>query len=86
MNTTTVTVRLKNVTGSEANEWRLWELHREGYKMGKIYEGIYKKTTGAVYLDRGIAYVGETCEIVTTLERRMDAPQLPEASQLRLFD
>lgn len=56
------------------NEWCLWELSREGIKVGDIIEGVYNPETGTVYLDRGIAYVGATCEIVKP--RRMDTPQL----------
>lgn len=63
-------VLIKNVTGSEFNDWCLWELSKDaGIKEGDIIEdGIYNPKTKAFDFSRGgvdcVAWVGETCEIL----------------------
>ncbi len=65
-----VTIRIKNVTGSESNEWLLLELSRAGIKRGNEVTGRYNPISGSVQFSLGtadcVAWVGETCEIIDT--------------------
>ena len=65
-----VTIRIKNVTGSESNEWLLLELSRPGIKRGVEVRGQYNPISGSVQFSNGtadcVAWVGETCEIIDT--------------------
>lgn len=64
------TVRIKNVTGSESNEWLLLELSRAGIKRGDEVRGQYNSISGSVQFSNGtaecVAWIGETCEIIKT--------------------
>ena len=62
-------VIIKNVTGSSANEWLLWELRKEaGVKAGDIVEGRFNPKNKAVDFSTGtndcVAWLGQTCEEV----------------------
>lgn len=63
-------VRIKNVTGSVANEWLLWELKKEAkVKEGDIIEnGNYNPINKSVDFSIGtiecVAWLGQTCEEV----------------------
>ena len=65
-----VTIRIKNVTGSESNEWLLLDLSRAGIKRGVEVRGQYNPISGSVQFSNGtadcVAWVGETCEIIDT--------------------
>lgn len=63
-------IRIKNGTGSTANEWLLWELRKEaGVKEGDIIEnGEFNPKNKAVEFTIGVidcvAWLGQTCEEV----------------------
>lgn len=62
-------VRIKNVTGSSANEWLLWELRKEaGVKEGTVVEGKFNPSNKAIDFSTGthdcVAWLGQTCEEV----------------------
>ena len=65
-----VTIRIKNVTGSESNEWFLLELSSAGIKRGVEVRQQYTPISGSVQFSNGtadcVAWVGETCEIIDT--------------------
>ena len=60
------TIVIKNVTGSSYNNWCIWELKRAGYPEGTVMENVSldEKQSVAKWGDC-VAYVGETCELVT---------------------
>ena len=63
-------VIIKNVTGTDFNDWCLWELKKDaGIKEGDIIEdGSYNPNNKSIHFSRGcvdcVAGVGETCEII----------------------
>lgn len=61
-----ITVIVKNVTGSQENEWLLHELNRAGVKLGTKIEGHFNPLSGSVQFESRcnncVAWLGETCE------------------------
>ena len=62
-------IRIKNVTGSEENQWCLIELSRAGFPEGSIIKNAnFDERNKSFKWSRGntdcVAYLGETCEAV----------------------
>lgn len=63
-------VRIKNVTGTEYNDWCLWELKKyAGIKSGDIIENVkFNPKNRSVEFSVGatecVAWIDETCEII----------------------
>lgn len=78
MNKQTVTIRIKNITGSEKNNGLLSELSKDAnIKEGDIIEDVsYNPNNGACEFERFnvikincVAWVGQTCEIIDEKKR-----------------
>lgn len=62
-------IRIKDVTGTTANFWLIYELQRAGFPEGTIVEdATYRPLSNSCEWSSGlfdcVAWIGETCEII----------------------
>jgi hypothetical protein len=64
----TITIIIKNVTGTNDNDWKIWELQRASFPEGSIVKDVEPNKSGTSFSWSSsgyncVAFLGQTCEL-----------------------